>query len=75
MDGNTSNPTLAGLMTPLKAIRARCLNCRGFEKTEVRECDFTDCHLHTLGMGRGARATLRGTAGSDAFSMEGGAKS
>jgi len=46
-------------MTPLKAIRVRCLNCVGFEKTVVRECDFTNCPLHALRMGRGARATLK----------------
>jgi hypothetical protein len=51
--------THADLMTPLKAIRARCVNCRGFEKITVRECDLTDCPLHALRMGRGARATLR----------------
>jgi hypothetical protein len=45
--------------TPLKAIRARCLNCRGFEKTAVRECDMAGCALHGLRMDRGARATLK----------------
>jgi hypothetical protein len=46
-------------LTPLKAIRFRCLNCRGFEKTEVRTCDFDDCFLHSLRMGRGSRSTLK----------------
>lgn len=45
--------------TPLKAVRSRCLDCRGFEKTAVRECDLTNCALHPVRMGRGARATLK----------------
>jgi hypothetical protein len=57
--GKLSNPTLAGLLTPLKAIRARCLNCMGFDKTAVRECGFADCLLHALRMGRGSRTTLK----------------
>lgn len=57
--GDRPVQTPACLMTPLKAIRARCLNCTGFEKTAVRECDFTDCPLHGLRMGRRAQATLK----------------
>lgn len=32
-------------LTPIKAIRQRCINCSGFELKEVRECAFTDCPL------------------------------
>jgi hypothetical protein len=48
-----------GRITPLKAIRSRCIDCRGYEKSAVRKCDFTDCPLHRLRMGRGSRSTLR----------------
>jgi hypothetical protein len=46
-------------ITPLKAIRQRCINCCGFELKVVRECDCVDCALFSLRMGRGARATLK----------------
>jgi hypothetical protein len=46
-------------MTPLKAVRARCLDCRGYEMAEVRECDFANCPFHSLSMGRGSRSVLK----------------
>ena len=46
-------------MTPLKAIRARCVDCTGREKKAVRACDFADCPLHPLRMGRGSRSVLK----------------
>jgi hypothetical protein len=45
--------------TPLKSIRARCLDCRGHEVKAVRECDIDDCHLYRLRMGKGSRSTLK----------------
>jgi len=52
-----------GKLTPLKAIRARCLDCAE-SKSGVRGCSFdgvkdTECPLHPLRMGKGARATLK----------------
>ena len=46
-------------LTPLKAIRAKCIDCSGFELKEVRECQAEDCFLYPLRMGRGSRATLK----------------
>ena len=51
-------------ITPLKAIRARCIACSGFELKRIRECPFdgiTDerCPLYSLRMGKGSRATLK----------------
>jgi len=50
--------------TPLKAIRAKCLDCSGGEYKEVRECPFDgkqdeECPLYPLRMGTGSRATLK----------------
>jgi hypothetical protein len=50
--------------TPLKAIRARCINCSGFNLKLVRECPFDGvneqlCPLYPLRMGKGSRATLK----------------
>ena len=46
-------------LTPLQSIRARCMNCVGFEPGRVRECDSEDCPLHRLRMGRGSPAALK----------------
>jgi hypothetical protein len=45
--------------TPLKAIRAKCIDCSGFELKEVRNCQSEDCPLFSLRMGRGSRSTLK----------------
>lgn len=39
-------------ITPLKAIRAKCLDCSGFHPSEVRNCESTECPLFTFRMGR-----------------------
>ena len=38
--------------TPLQAIRARCMDCSGFEHKEVRGCDRVKCELHPFRIGR-----------------------
>lgn len=39
-------------MTPLKAIRKKCLDCSGYSAKEVRECVIPDCSLYPYRMGR-----------------------
>lgn len=66
--------------SPVKALRARCLHCCGFEKTEVRKCADFACPSWPFRMGhnpfvKGAvtgpdvdakrRATARGRAARD----------
>lgn len=46
-------------LTPLKAIRARCLDCHGNQVKEVRECPHSDCPLFPYRMGKGGRAMLK----------------
>jgi hypothetical protein len=51
-------------LTPLKSIRAKCLDCSAGQIKEVRECPFDsksdqECPLYPLRMGRGSRATLK----------------
>ena len=46
-------------LTPLKAIRARCIDCSGFELKEVRNCQQLDCPLYPLRTGKGARSNLK----------------
>lgn len=38
-------------LTPVKAIRAKCLDCCAGQQTEVRLCPCTDCPLHEYRMG------------------------
>jgi len=38
--------------TPTRAIREACLQCRGFERGPVRNCQRTGCELHMRRMGR-----------------------
>lgn len=51
-------------LTPLKVIRARCVDCSGFELKRVRKCSFDGindegCPLYALRMGRGGGARLK----------------
>lgn len=39
-------------LTPLKAIRAKCLDCSGGVVSEVRECRIVSCTLHPYRMGK-----------------------
>ena len=39
-------------MTPLQAIRKKCLDCSAYDKTEVRNCIIPDCSLYPFRMGK-----------------------
>lgn len=39
-------------MTPLEAIRAKCLDCSGDSKGEVRLCTIETCPLFNFRMGK-----------------------
>ena len=41
-------------LTPMRAIRYNCLDCSGFDKKEVRECQITHCPLWPYRFGHGA---------------------
>lgn len=42
-------------LTPLKAIRANCLDCCAGQRAEVRRCHITDCSLHPFRLGHNPR--------------------
>lgn len=46
-------------LSPLRAIRAKCIDCSGNELNGVRNCQAEDCPLFSLKMGRGSRKTLK----------------
>jgi hypothetical protein len=39
-------------LTPLKAIRKKCLDCCCFQPKEVKECPVTTCPLYAFRLGR-----------------------
>lgn len=39
-------------LTPIKAIRAKCLDCCCGQVKEIRECTLCKCTLHPYRMGR-----------------------
>ena len=39
-------------LTPLKAIRVKCLDCSCNQRKEVRECVIKDCSLFPYRMGK-----------------------
>lgn len=41
--------------TPLKAIRAKCLDCSVYQPKEVKNCTCTDCSLYPYRFGNNPR--------------------
>jgi len=39
-------------LTPVKAIRAKCIDCCANQLAEVRRCHLTDCPIHPYRMGK-----------------------
>ena len=48
------------ILTPCKAIRAKCLDCSGRNTAEVRNCLITDCPLYPYRMGHNPNRKGRG---------------
>ena len=51
-------------MTPLKAIRAKCLDCCGEQAKEVKLCPSSDCPLHPFRFGKNPNRSGVGNAAS-----------
>ncbi len=47
-------------MTPLRAIRANCLNCMGGLISEVRRCPSEDCPLYQYRFGKNPKRKGQG---------------
>lgn len=56
-------------MTPIKAIRARCLDCACGSATEVRLCPCTDCALWPYRLGH--RPKVEGASTSENSEIRG----
>lgn len=46
-------------MKPLEAIKARCLDCCGHDRTEVKLCPCTDCPLYIYRFGKMPKSESR----------------
>lgn len=55
-------------MTPLKAIRAKCLDCCGGQANEVRLCPCPDCTMYPFRFGN--NPARKGKGGNPAFSSK-----
>ena len=55
-------------LSPLKAIRAKCLDCAVYQPTEVRLCHISDCALYPYRMGK--NFSRRGLGNKLAFSKK-----
>lgn len=44
--------------TPLKAIRAKCIDCTNGQNVEIRECPITECPLYEYRMGHRPPKTI-----------------
>lgn len=48
-------------MTPIKAIRAKCLDCCCGQVNEVRLCPCTECSLYSYRLGKDPARAGKGT--------------
>lgn len=39
-------------LTPLAAIKLKCLDCANYEKSEVKNCTIEDCPLYDFRLGK-----------------------
>ena len=45
------------IKTPIKAIRAKCMDCSGNQIKEIRQCELKECSLWPYRMGRRPKDT------------------
>lgn len=50
--------------TPMKAIRAKCIDCCCGQTVEVRLCETTECACHPFRFGKRPATVARKTAGN-----------
>lgn len=56
------------MLTPLRAIRAKCLDCTCYQPSEVRKCTMEDCPLHPFRFGK--NPNREGIGRKNAFSKQ-----
>ncbi len=48
----TKNGVVEKSLTPMKAIREKCMECSNWQYSEVRRCPSTDCALWVYRLGK-----------------------
>lgn len=48
------------ILTPVKAIRAKCIDCCGGSSFEVKECPIKDCSLYHYRLGKNPNRAGKG---------------
>lgn len=61
---------MSKVLTPVKAIRAKCLDCSCNQTKEVKECPVKNCSLYPYRLGKRPKATLE----SETYSFKKGNK-
>lgn len=51
--------------TPIKAIRAKCIDCTNGQNVEIRECPITECPLWEYRMGHRPKNNVGGDFSED----------
>jgi len=59
---NLTRERRSGMLTPLKAIRAKCMDCSNNQPSEVRHCNILECALFPYRFGK--NPNRRGIGGS-----------
>jgi len=52
-------------ITPIKAIRAKCLDCSGEQPSEVRNCEISECPLYEYRFGKNPKRQGLGRVGGN----------
>jgi len=50
-------------LTPMKAIRAKCMECSNFQFSEISRCGITDCALWIYRLGKRPKIALESIEG------------
>lgn len=53
------------IRTPIKAIRAKCIDCTNGQNVEIRECPIVNCPLWEYRMGHRPKKSLEGDFSED----------
>ena len=62
---NTLHEAAEPITSPLKAIRANCVECMGGQRSLVRECDLRGCPLWPYRLGKNPFITKRNLTAKD----------
>lgn len=56
------------MLTPMKAIRQKCLDCSNYQPSEIKECTVKECALFEYRFGKNPRR--KGIGGGGGFGLK-----